>query len=135
MFRRALITAVLPLTAAAQGTVSPDVDSVASGGYWEHQGSSGRYRVVVVNSGFEHVTSRVRVEWVRDARSSSVGSDVVASAEPELPFGKNMASLGATLKPVGKGRVRITVTGVMSHEPLKKVKAVLVATHPGQVLQ
>ena len=76
MFRRALITASLPLSALAQGGVAPDVESVISGGYWEDGAQSGRYRVVLVNSGFEHVTSRLRVEWVREPRS--------ANASPEL---------------------------------------------------
>ena len=59
---------------------------------------------------------------------------VVASSEPRLPFGQEVASLGARLTPAGKGRVRITVTGQLSHEPGKRVKAVLIATKPGQVL-
>ena len=135
MFRRALITLALPLTVAAQGLVSPEVESVVSGGYWEHQGSSGRYRVVLVNSGFEHVSSRLRVEWVRGPRTADAGPEVVASTEPVLPFGQGLASLSATVKPAGKGRVRITVTGVMAHEPQRQVRAVLIATDPGKVSQ
>lgn len=134
MFRRVFITALVPLTAFAQGSVAPDVESVVSGGYWEDGAQSGRYRVVLVNSGFERVTSRLRVEWVREPRSADASPGVVASSEPRLPFGQNVASLGVRLTSVEKGRVRIAVTGVLSHEPGKRVNAVLIATKPGQVV-
>ena len=88
MFRRVFITALVPLTASAQGSVAPDVESVVSGGYWEDGAQSGRYRVVLVNSGFERVTSRLRVEWVREPRSADASPGVVASSEPRLPFGQ-----------------------------------------------
>jgi hypothetical protein len=133
MFRRALITFLLPLSVFAQGSVAPDVESVISGGYWEDGAQSGRYRVVLVNSGYEHVTSRLRVEWVQDPQSAGASPEIVASSEPRLPFGQEVASMGARLTPVGKGRVRIMVTGVLSHETGKKFSAVLIATKPGHV--
>ncbi|HUF73382.1 MAG TPA: hypothetical protein VMR74_10835 [Gammaproteobacteria bacterium] len=42
------------------------VEHVVSGGYWETAELSGRYRIVVLNAGFEHVTPRVYVQWISD---------------------------------------------------------------------
>jgi hypothetical protein len=133
MVRALLFLLLFPLSALAQSYVPADVENVVSGGYWENGGESGRYRVVVLNSGFEHVTSRVVVEWLREPRAPNAVADVVASVEPKLPFGNAIASLGATLTPVGKGKVRIVVRGVVSAEPARKVRAVLIATQPGRV--
>jgi hypothetical protein len=42
-----------------------EVASVVAGGYWKEGGSDGRYRVVVINEGWEHVHSRVYAQWIR----------------------------------------------------------------------
>jgi hypothetical protein len=133
MLRTLFLMLLLPFSAFAQSPVPSDVYSVASGGYWEAAGESGTYRVLVVNSGFEHVTSRVFVEWVRGPKPGESTPTVVASVEPELPFGRGIASLNATLQPQLKGKVHIVVSGVISAQPDKKVRAVLVATHPSLV--
>ena len=133
MFRVLVLLLLLPLGCLAQAHVPTDVESVVSGGYWERGNESGRYRVLVLNSGFEHVTSRVLVEWLREPQAREATPEVVASEEPKLPFGNGIASLGATLTPMGKGKVRIVVSGVISAEPTRKVKGVLIATLPGRV--
>lgn len=133
MFRSLVFALFLPFGALAQSTVPADVHSVASGGYWEADGESGIYRVVVVNSGFEHVTSQVFVEWVRGPKSGETAPVVVVSLEPALPFGRSVASVDVSLRPIGKGEVRIAVDGVISVLPNTRVRAVLVATQPGHV--
>ncbi len=106
---------------------------MVSGGYWESGTDSGIYRVVVVNSGFEHVTSRVFVEWVRGPKSDESSPAIVAALEPALPFGHGIASLDVSLTPLAKGKVRIVVSGVISAEPSKKVRVVLLAKQPSRV--
>lgn len=134
MFRSALLTLLLaPVISVAQVAVPANVESVTSGGYWENDGASGRYRIVVVNSGFDAVTSRLFVQWIRDPKSLGSEPEVVASHEAMFPFGESLASFSARLKPEGRGRARITVEGVVSREPRKKVRAVLVVTSPGHV--
>nr|WP_298424589.1 hypothetical protein [Hylemonella sp.] len=135
MLRAVLFLLLLPLAAFARSPVAPDVDSVVSGGYWESGNDSGHYRVIVVNSGFEHVTSRVYVEWLRGPGSPDAKPSVVASVEPTLPFGEGVASVGVRLVPAGKSKVRILVSGVVSAKPTQTVKAILVATKPGRVQQ
>lgn len=133
MPRIVLLLLFLPLAAFAQSPVAPEVETVISGGYWEKGADSGRYRVVLLNSGFEQVTSRVLIEWLRDPRQANSVTEVVASVETSLSFGNSVASLGVTLTPLGKGKVRIVASGVISADPTKKVRAVFVATQPGQV--
>ena len=130
---RILVLVLVPFVVLAGTAVPPSVSSVSSGGYWEYGGSSGTYRVVVVNSGYEHVTSRVFVEWLRDASRGDEGPSVEAVVEPVLPFGRDVASLDAAIQPVSSGKVRIVISGVRSVQPKNKVRVVLTATTPGQV--
>lgn len=44
--------------------LSPQIENVVSGGYWKTESQDGRYRIIVVNSGWEHVTSQVFIEWL-----------------------------------------------------------------------
>lgn len=119
--------------APAQTGVPPQVHSVASGGYWSSGRHSGVYRVIVVNEGFEHVASRVFVEWIAEPTSPTEDPTVIAVVEPSLPFGAGVASLQATLKPLAPNRVRVALAGVVSAEPSQKVRAVVIATAPGLV--
>jgi hypothetical protein len=119
--------------ALAQSGVSASVHSVISGGYWQSGAQSGSYRVVLVNSGFEHVATQVFIEWVREPNSQAQDPVVVSSVEPKLPFGQGMASLDATLRPLANGKVKIVLTGVISVQPSQRVRASFTATTPGIV--
>ena len=121
------------LCAAAQSGVPASVHSVVSGGYWQARGQAGSYRVVLVNSGFEHVSTRVFIEWVREPGAVGRAPAVVSTVEPQLPFGQGVASLGATLVPLASGKVRIVLSGVISAQPSQKVEASFTATTPGLV--
>ena len=46
-------------------TVPNNVTAVQPLGYWQHDGRSGAYRVITTTEGWEHVWSRVFVEWLR----------------------------------------------------------------------
>ena len=127
------ITLLLPVWAVAQSNVPPSVHAVLSGGYWQSGIEAGTYRVVVINTGWEHVTSRVFIEWVREPSGRDNLPVVVSSVEPELSFGQETASLNVTLKPLAKGKVQVVLVGVVSAQPSRKVKAVLVVTAPGRV--
>jgi hypothetical protein len=129
MFRVLAIIAAVASSALATATVPADVETVVTGGYWESGGQRGRYRVVVVNEGNEHVHSRLFIEWVADPRAGQPAR-VVATSEPKLPFA-DAASFGVTLSPAGIGSARIVVSGVVSASPSTKVHAVVVAKEPG----
>jgi hypothetical protein len=119
--------------AQADSDVPASVHSVTSGGYWEAKGRAGIYRVVVINQGYEHVTSRVLVQWLQEPSSPNEETKVVSSVEPELPFGNDIASLSASLEPLAPGQVQVVISGVVSVDPSLKVNAVLLASKPGLV--
>lgn len=53
-----------PLTLAQEITVSPEIREIKSFGYWETADYEGIYRIVIINRGFEHVSSNVYLEWI-----------------------------------------------------------------------
>jgi hypothetical protein len=61
-----LIITFIGLTNAESdmSTIAPKIESVTSGGYWQSTEHAGRYRVIVVNSGWEHIHSQVFLQWV-----------------------------------------------------------------------
>lgn len=70
--------------------VDTSISSVASGGFWESDGVTGRFRVVVENSGFELVESVVHLQWLADATEDSgprmVLSEPVPGIGPDGPL-------------------------------------------------
>ena len=118
--------------AIAQPVVPASIESVVSGGYWETPGHHGRYRVLVVNEGFEHVTSKVFVQWVAEASSPVAGPVVVATKQIQPLFSGAPVSLIAEIKAQGKNRAQISLRGVNSitQEP---VSASFTVGAPGQV--
>jgi len=119
--------------ALAQSGVPPEVSSVVSAGYWQANGQSGTYRVVVTSQGWEHVTSRVLVEWLAEAKELGQSPTVLSVVEPPLPFGQSVAALTAKLKPISSGCAELSISGVISAEPSQKVSATLIATEPGRI--
>ncbi len=112
-----------------QSPVAPRVETVASGGYWEANGRAGRYRVIVINQGFEHVTSRALVQWLADSKD---GEPAIIETAELKPFGDIPASYSAQMKLISKGKLQITFSGVIPHEPNQKLRSVVVAEAPGQ---
>jgi hypothetical protein len=132
ILRHIFFLLVLPSIAMAQPSVPATIESVNSGGYWATPEHRGRYRVVMVNEGYEHVYSRVFVEWVADPRSSSSRAKVIKSTQVPQLFSGTPVSLSAVLIPLGENSVEIKLDGVNSITQ-ERVSASVVATHPGQV--
>ncbi len=42
----------------------PTISFIQTGGYWQSGKQDGLYRVVVTSGGFEHVASRLYVQWI-----------------------------------------------------------------------
>src|SRR6186713_464278 len=80
----ALLTVSSLVTAAAQDRapdVSPAIVQVVSGGYWEAGPQHGIYRAIVENQGFEHVSSRLWLEWVAEPDNAQAAHQVVGRVE------------------------------------------------------
>lgn len=56
-------------THALRPVIAEYITAVASGGYWEEGDRSGIIRVIVVQQGWEHVTSRVYLEWIEERQA------------------------------------------------------------------
>jgi len=68
---RILISLVLLLFAnsliyAQEHTLPAEVFEVKTFGYWETEEQNGQFRIVIKNSGHEHVASKVYLEWISD---------------------------------------------------------------------
>ncbi len=46
--------------------IDASISSVVSGGAWEVSGKRGTYRVVVIEKGWEHVSSSVWIQWIEE---------------------------------------------------------------------
>ena len=67
--------------ADASADLSPDTNldeaelvATLEGGHWRSGDAKGTYRVILENVGFEHVSCRVWIEWLADARSGGAKS-------------------------------------------------------------
>lgn len=52
-----------PGVAAVVG-LGAQIETVASGGYWEANGKEGSYRVIILLEGWEHLSNRVFLQWL-----------------------------------------------------------------------
>ena len=79
MIRRILVivTVVLASQAVApasgedfDGGLDPAISGIAQGGLWQHEGETGRYRVVIFTGGSEHLHSRAYLQWLRSKQGT-----------------------------------------------------------------
>jgi len=101
-------------TAQETPATDPRISSVVSGGYWEGNGEHGFYRVIVFTGGYEHVSSWVTAEWVREPRTNT---EMAAVRTSRQLVGPGFFSLGAPLLSSEPKRVRVRLEGVRTHEP------------------
>lgn len=136
--RTALLLVGIALTAVAthaapESALPPDVVQVRTAGYWKNGSREGAYRAVVVQEGWEHVWSRLRVEWVAAPSSRGGNFEIVSTATPLLPVAEGTTLLDVTLKPKpGKGVV-LTVVATENMPPFRKSSYQFLATTPGRV--
>ena len=84
----AIFALFVPFVALGQPAIPMQVTSVVSGGYWQRGSESGTYRAVIVQEGWEHLSSRLYIEWISEPKSRNDEQKVVAQIEPALPFGQ-----------------------------------------------
>ncbi|MEO8001719.1 MAG: hypothetical protein ABI644_07560 [Arenimonas sp.] len=110
-----MVLASLPLSAGekqASGLLDPDISYVVSG-YGE---ASGQFRVVVMNVGWEHVSSRLRLEWLAEGPAQTwIVQKSVAVAE----FDGRMLSIGVPVWVPEQSQIIINATHTYSSEEYK----------------
>ncbi len=134
--KTALLALVLLAGAASAQhvLVAPEVTSVTTLGRWQDKNDSGSYRVVVIRDGWEHVWSRVYVEWLKDPSEREDSTRAPMSVQELVPPGiaQGTAVLEATARPSKSGAVEITVRATSNMEVGAKVKTfIFAAGQPG----
>ena len=137
MSKRAFILLVislcmLPFPLAAQDTLTldPSVSSVVSGGYWEKEKERGSYRIIVWSRGWEHVTSKVRVEWILEDSDKQENRVFVSSAVDSIPDW--VWSLGQPALTYSRRVCEVTIDGTDPHD-LEKASWVITLRGPAQM--
>jgi hypothetical protein len=130
-----LVTLVL---AAAVGSVpaqaeppavDPAISFVTTGGYWRHDGQNGVYRIVVSQAGYEHVSSQVTAEWVSEPTSENARATIAHSIEL---VAAGFFSLGEPQVTRTADGVRVSLAGVDTHQPARKVTCVFELNSAGR---
>lgn len=119
--------------------IEPNVVSVQTLGRWESGPNTGQYKVVVTTEGWEHVWSRVFVQWLPDPISPDADWKVAANVELVPPGAPGVMVLQATATVRGKSRLLVTVRATpnqgLSELGVKKAVYRFEATTPGKVKQ
>ncbi|SCX73375.1 hypothetical protein [Variovorax sp. EL159] len=111
-----LLGAMAPATArVAAPEVPPQVDTVAAGGEWRSARDSGVLRIVIVHQGFEHVHSRLWIEWLAVGERGTPRR-VARVLVKELSNGMNVIDVGNRRETFQDGRIRLRATHTYSHE-------------------
>jgi len=114
---------------AASPVVDPAISFVVTGGYWKHVSLDGAYRIVVRQTGHEHVSSQVTAEWVAGPSGESAQATILRSIEL---VASGFFSFGEPrLLRIADG-VRVSLRGVYTHDPDRKVTCVFELSSEGQ---
>jgi len=88
--------------AVAETQADASTTRVAQGGRWTDGAATGAYRIIVEEVGFEHVSCRVRIQWVASASS---GRPAKLAAE------ETFEELSTTFWSCGQGKQSVLVAG------------------------
>lgn len=127
-----LLAASASAVAQESPAVDPSVVSVVSGGYWETPGNRGSYRVIVFRGGFEHVSTWVVAEWLREPQSSAEQETVKTSRQL---VGPGFFSLDTPRLSISGDRVQVRLEGVYTHEPGRHVTCVFDLLPTGEYIE
>ncbi len=53
--------------ASELSTLTPQIESVASGGHWKRDAAEGMFRLIVRIVGYEHIRNQVFLQWIRES--------------------------------------------------------------------
>lgn len=90
--------------------LSAAITTVRTGGSWADGGSSGSYRVVIVDQGFEHVVSKVYIQWI-EIQPEERTQHVLVTALFEKINSRPMYSLDITSFDSGDGVLEVHLSG------------------------
>lgn len=95
---------------------------LATGGYWEHGGDYGTYRVVVVSQGQEHTQAYTYVQWIRLSGPAEKRGEVVETVSVD-ELNRNAALIVSAVDFPGNGvedpRARLKMVDRATKEELE----------------
>ena len=97
--------------------VPTTIASVASGGHWEADGKYGTYQVIVESAGWEHVMSRVHIQWIEDDPNQREAVIYKSATIKEVSWNCTLDAPKFTSRKTNHPIVRIT--GVEPHSDWK----------------
>ena len=98
--------------------ISTGVEHVVTGGYWKVEGHDGQLCAIVVNTGWEHVTSRLVVQWL-EARADS--HDIVVRQSLSVDaIPPNQWSLGVPRFVMTAGGPYLRISGTQAYTLAEK---------------
>jgi len=115
-----LVLLAVPAEEVPDFQIPTDVAFVVSGGYWTRGPLHGTYRLIVRNSGYEHVSSELVAEWIEDAN----GEDGPRMLDARRLIQRGSYSFEAPTIEVRGESLRVTLNGVVTHSPDRKVRCV-----------
>ena len=128
------LVAFAGIASAQHVAIAPEVTSVTMVGRWQDKGDSGSYRVIVIRDGWEHVWSRIYVEWLKDPSEREDPTQAPVSIQELVPPGiaQGTAVLEASARASKPGNIVITVRAVSSMEVGAKAQTFIFgASKPG----
>lgn len=141
MFRHLCLVIALVASATVHADPSPQVEpkvvSVQTLGRWGSDRNTGQYKVIVTTEGWEHVWSRVYVQWLPDPVNPDAEWKTEASIELVPPGAPGTMVLKATAQQPKKGRLIVTVRATpnqdLSELGAKRAVYRFEVTTPGKV--
>ena len=103
-------------------SIDPHIAFVTTGGFWESGRDRGQFRVVVTNQGWEHVSSKVELQWLLED---------VAARDLRLHKSVEVKELGGGLMSVGQPTFTPEGTVVL-HASLKTGESTVFSLTPLQ---
>ena len=119
---------------AQSPSVPSEIVSVSTVGRWHTESAKGSYRILTTRDGWEHVWSRVFVEWLPDPVDRESKQRPIYVSEVIPPIAQGTAVLVATARSVKSGEIVISVLATSNMEVgVKKERYVFRAGAPGVV--
>lgn len=131
-----LLTFATCCVSAQHVAVPPEVTTVSTLGRWSSGTVSGSYRLLVVRDGWEHVWTRVYVEWLPDPTDRDAKPPEPARIQELIPpaVAQGSAVLEATARTKGPGLLEVSVSATSNMQIGAEAKRfVFVAREPGVV--
>ena len=109
--------------------LDPQLTAAVSGGYWQQGSEGGGIRVLVYSGGFEHITSRVVLQWLTETTPERPAGVVNSVPVKELDGQYALDDPRVTRQPDGSHRV--TLSGVHSYSG-ESVNLLIATSGPGR---